>query len=609
MRDIFKKFKSNKDLKISNKMMFIYVIGGFIPLLLLSFYLIGFTRNLIIDQATNEALTNAVRLEERLQDAFKTAVDVSDGVYLDADLKRLVKTQYESPEAVIKDLTEFTTFNEYLRLYDEIDSIRFYVENSSLLDNAQILKTKEKHRTSSWYQTAVELDGKMAFFYRYDEINLVYHMSMVRLIKDSQGIKVGVLVINMNNKLFRKMVNTEPYEIVGALDEDRIFISSDISKEGLSLHENKDIQRLIELESTVNEFRSHQGQFKVIKKKFSASGTENDVTLLTLIPMKTFLGYANQSIRNSTLLISVSVIVALVMVYLLTRKLSDRIEFFRANMHKVAMGDFNASFDNQGNDEIGQLFDDLKLMSSSLESLMNEVYTESQYREQLIIRQKEVEFKMLTSQIDPHFLYNTLETIRMEAIINDQSNIAEIVKKLAFIMRRKLTVSSEEVSLDSELELLKHYLEIQKFRFGDRVSYEIIRECSTEKYKILPLLLQPIVENAFIHGLEKKVGRGEIDIIISEVLDNLNIVIKDNGIGISEELLVELMEKMKKGALSSGESIGMMNVYQRIEIYYGAPYKLEISSEEGFGTTVTFCLPKVAINNQEEDSFVQCNHS
>ena len=208
----------------------------------------------------------------------------------------------------------------------------------------------------------------------------------------------------------------------------------------------------------------------MITNEFITYSSSNHIRLLTIVPIENFIGFANESIINSMVLISISVLVALIMVYFLTRLLSDRIEEFRTNLHKVAMGDFEVNYSTQGRDEIGSLFVDLEIMTKSIKDLITKIYDVGVQKEQLTSRQREVEFKMLTSQIDPHFLYNTLETIRMEAVLNDQMEIAQIVKKLASIMRRKLSVSHDEVSLESELLLLTDYLEIQKFRFRERIS-------------------------------------------------------------------------------------------------------------------------------------------
>lgn len=592
-------FRPMNNLKIANKMMFIYVVGGFIPLLLLSFYLTGYTRSILIDQATKEALINASRIEERLQDIFRITVDVSDGIYLDDQLNQLIDTHYDRAIDVIVDQKQYTKMDDYLRLYPELDSIRLYANNETLLDDSQIIPVKDSHKMTTWYQLALEKDGQISFDYRFDEIKRETLLSMVRLIKDEHGDELGVLVINIKNQTLRKLMGSEPYEVIGILDDSQIFLSTTRDFEGLYLDENRNIQADNQLSNTIRDYSDNTRKYKVITDEFTTHNANNYIRLLTIIPKENFTEFANKSIQNSMVLISISVLVALIMVYLLTRIVSDRIEEFRKNLHKVATGDFEVDYQIQATDEIGSLFADLEIMTKSIQELIHKIYDVGIQKEQLTSRQREVEFKMLTSQIDPHFLYNTLETIRMEAVINDQKDIAQIVKKLAFIMRRKLNVSNEEVSLEAELELLSDYLEIQKFRFRERVSYSITRLCDTEHFKILPLLLQPIVENAFIHGLEKKVGHGNISIIIDESQDFLEISIEDDGFGIDLETLKELKVKMEKDLLTYGDSIGLSNVYQRIRIYYKSPYHLDIKNRDGGGTVVKFYLPKRNTLNTE----------
>jgi len=573
-------------------MLLIYFVGGFIPMLFLSIYFVSTTRSVSLDQVAQEAINNIERLEERIQDTLITAVNISDGIYLDDSLKKIVKTQYASAEDVVEDFINFRTFDEYLRLYDEIDSIRIYVENRTLLNDAQIIKSNEKYRSASWYKKAMEKDGKVAFVYRYDEITLDNHISMVRLIKDSQGINVGVLVINISNVTMKKMLGSEPYDIIGVLDKEWVFISSQLDIEGISAQDNSRIKDYLNMREVISDYKTDDGNFKIISRSFPIQSTANSIQLITLIPEKKFLTQANRSIKNSIVIIVLSLILAISLVTILTRKLSVRLEKFRDKMHKVALGDFDVDFDDLVNDEFTLLIHDLRTMSTSLSNLMAEVFHEGQLREQLTIKQKEVEFKMLASQIDPHFLYNTLETIRMEAIINDQDSIAETVKKLAFIMRRKLSVVTNEVSLESELELLKHYLEIQQFRFGDRISFEIRNSSQEKNYKVLPLLLQPIVENAFVHGLEGSVDQGKITITIDDKFNDLEITIEDNGVGISKKKLEEIRRSIAQDDNDENTSIGIKNVYQRIKLFYGFDYSMEITSRETFGTKVSLTLPK-----------------
>lgn len=260
-------------------------------------------------------------------------------------------------------------------------------------------------------------------------------------------------------------------------------------------------------------------------------------------------------------------------------------------MNKVVNGDLNISNNFKGKDEIGELYEDLNSMITSIKQLIHEVYEERLIKEQLKNRQQEIEFKMLASQINPHFLYNTLETIRMKAHFNGQEEIAEIVKMLGKLMRRNLEVKHSKVSLESELELVRSYLEIQKARFEDRVEYIINVNTDISDCYVLPLLLQPIVENTFVHGFEGKGDKGIIEIDINAYEDKLVISVSDNGSGIDDKKLEEIKQKLEKNECEIEESIGLCNVNGRIKLYYGTEYGLNIESKLNMGTKVSIYLP------------------
>ena len=259
-------------------------------------------------------------------------------------------------------------------------------------------------------------------------------------------------------------------------------------------------------------------------------------------------------------------------------------------MHKAANGDFNIAKKLKGNDEIADLYDNLNVMINSMQQLLVVVYEEQLQKEKLKSRQKEVEFKMLANQINPHFLYNTLETIRMKARCNNELEIEELVKMLAKIMRRNIEVGDTLVSFKSELDLMEYYLKIQQYRFADRIQYKIDVCCDISNYKIIPLIIQPIVENAFVHGLESKEGNGIINVIIDKS-DKLYIYVKDNGVGISNEVMEEIENSLNDYSISDQTHIGLNNVNQRIKLLYGEEYGLCIKSDYLEGTTVTIELP------------------
>lgn len=605
MRQKMQKFlKRINNVKIMKKLMVIYMVGGLIPLLVISIYFSTNTRNILIERATQEAVNNTIRVEERLKEIFRIATNVSDGLYLDKKLENLVQTQYSDPMQVIRDLNNYTLMDDYLRSYVEIESIRFYVQNDTLLDDSQIIKAKESDISSDWYQSAIEKDGRMLFIYKYDEIHMESFMAVVRLVKSSEQEPLGVLVVNMSNRYLGRIIQSEPYQMMMILDNKTIILATDHDQEGKQVHRNSVIGQVLQMNLEVVDTTYNSEETKAIVDIFRTEKTSNDLALITFIPVENLLEEANAFIKNALLIIGISLLLAILMVYFLAKAFSDRINLFRQEMHQVAAGDFALTSKVDGKDELGQLSNDLNIMTQSIQKLIHEAYEVKLQKEQLTSKQREAEFKMLASQINPHFLYNALETIRMKAHINQQKDIAEVVKKLAKIMRRNLSVAQDEVTLDSEIELVQHYLEIQKFRFGEKISFELDIKCPTEKYKILPLLLQPLVENAIIHGIERKIGNGHVIIRFLENDKYLIVSVIDDGMGIDEKKLAAIQYRLEKDIVSKDGSIGLTNVNQRVKIFYGDAYHMAVESVDGRGTIVKLLLPSAKYREEATDVYM-----
>lgn len=208
------------------------------------------------------------------------------------------------------------------------------------------------------------------------------------------------------------------------------------------------------------------------------------------------------------------------------------------------------------------------------------------------------ELEVLQSQINPHFLYNTLETIRMKAVVNHQPEIVELVKMLAKTMRYNIQVTDRLVTLKEELQMVGYYLKIQEYRFGDRIKSELIIDPEVDgKAYILPLTIQPFVENAFVHGLEQKENDGRLTVQVYRKEQEIYIEIKDNGCGMDYYELGRLRKTMRD---ESGDDthIGVRNVSQRIRILYGSKYGVEVDSTKDLGTKVLIHIPYQTENPQ-----------
>lgn len=235
---------------------------------------------------------------------------------------------------------------------------------------------------------------------------------------------------------------------------------------------------------------------------------------------------------------------------------------------------------------LNKLFKSERHLTETLIAANNKLY-ESQ------LAQNKLELQFLRSQINPHFIYNTLEVIRSISIINHNREIAEMVKSLAAILRYSIK-GGESVMLKDELRIIRCYLSIQSIRFGDRFEYSIDVSPEAELLTIPRMCLQPLVENAFVHGLENKLENGKIFISAYINSEELIIVVKDNGAGLSVEKRDELNRMVQssiKDMDSNIEGVGLVNVARRIQIARGNEFGMQIDGAPEAGMSVTFKLP------------------
>jgi two-component system, sensor histidine kinase YesM len=594
MKIIIKLKDRINNLKIRRKLIFSYVIVVLLPVLIVGIYLTSGMRKMVMDKAVNEAYTNADRIQYRLTEVIKIVNDVSDRIYFNERLRNIVRKQYKSTAEAVNVYNDNPIFDEYMRYYKEIASIRFYVDNETMLDDSQFIKTTEDIRKTSWYKEAIEGSGRITWTYRYDEIVRQNYLSLTRVVRYDNVNRLGVLVININEESLRAIIKDEPFNTILSINNGTVVTSND--KES-----GKDISSLVSSEQLLSSRKNYKftqdykkQKSNIIMNSFAVEKSSSSYfQILTIMPIRQITNNANQISFRAFSIIALSLIIAILLIVIFSKTFSDRIIMLRGVMRRVVSGDFNIEEHIAGEDEIGELYEDLHKMMESIKQLINEVYLEKLQKEQLSNKQREVEFKMLASQINPHFLYNTLETIRMKALISGQKELANTVKMLGKIMRRNLEAGQNLVPLQSEIELMKGYLDIQKLRFGDRINYSIQVLADIEHYEVLPLLLQPIVENAFVHGLEGKEGQGIIDIVINEDEDLLVIDVIDNGLGIDEERLNYVYRKINNLSEGSKKSIGLSNVNQRIRLCYGEGYGIKVTSQKGQGTKVSIYLPMV----------------
>ncbi|MDD9268362.1 sensor histidine kinase [Paenibacillus sp. GCM10023248] len=244
--------------------------------------------------------------------------------------------------------------------------------------------------------------------------------------------------------------------------------------------------------------------------------------------------------------------------------------------------------------------DEISIIASSYNKMMTTINELMRKTKLAVQKQKESEIRSLEAQINPHFLYNTLDSINWMAIEKEEHEISRMIKGLAHILRYSISHSNQMVPLAHELEWLEHYLTLQRNRFNDSFQYAVHLHPSVKEVKIYKLLLQPFIENTIIHGFAGKKSGAEIHIRIRLEEENfLSIVMEDNGCGMDESTIRTLMDSGDREHAAAGSGIGIRNVIDRLQLYYGDPARCEIESKVGEGTRIRLMVPVNAAESKD----------
>ncbi|MCR4956247.1 MAG: sensor histidine kinase [Lachnospiraceae bacterium] len=261
-------------------------------------------------------------------------------------------------------------------------------------------------------------------------------------------------------------------------------------------------------------------------------------------------------------------------------------------MDRVSQGDFKARAKVTSKDELATLATGFNSMAANMQGLIDEIKEDEQKLHRMDLR-------LLQEQINPHFLYNTLDTIVWLIEGNEPEQAVEMVVHLSGFFRLVLSKGKEFISIAEEKRHISTYLEIQKMRYGDIMEYEISFDKVIYDYEILKLSLQPIVENALYHGIKYKRSKGYVHITGEKEGDVIHLAVRDNGVGLSEEELKELQSAILKPCNETEKGFGLANVNERIRMYYGSQYGMRIESEKDKGTLVEITIP--AIRHEKEE--------
>jgi len=570
-----------------------------IPVILICFFYVMHIYDSMKRSEMEKVRTSLQKTESEFNDALMVAKSFSDRLYINKKMQSVLLKEYTNIQDVYSAYSELYFLEEYLKNCREIANFRIYVKNETLLDNSFIVKTSQQTYEEPWFKTAVIMKGHPFWQITYDKTSRKRYLSLVRSVwSPSYRQYVGVLVVNMNTDYIQKNMAEQLYETLIYFDDNFLYstvnnLNAKEIKELPNFLKNKDYTENIVYTTINNEKVGIFGEeflpYNSMCIKFK---------ILYMVPLQTLYAQTKSNVIITLFLLGSMIFLSLSVFAIYSHYVKNRVQRIQNGIEKVVANNFEIEKSIGGNDEFESIYRNLYSMSENIKNLIDEVYKQQIEKEHIKAEQNEMSFKMLSSQINPHFLFNTIETIRMKSLAAGDKDVSTMLKLMAQLLRYNLSVKGKPVPLSKEIEAINNYLTIQHMRFGDRISYTINSDFDMSQFEILPLLIQPIVENSFNHGLEDREKGGSIDIQLHLVESNKSqtmiIEVQDNGCGITPEKLVEINNKLNfvsdDSQKNTEASIGIGNVNSRIKLYYKEGSGMDVESIVGQGTKVSIKL-------------------
>lgn len=543
----------------------------------------------------SEQLTDEVQKENQI---LMNQVNRS----VDAYLRSMMKLSDAIYYSVVKntDIADLAISSQLKLLYDNnvdsLENIALFSREGELLKSvpAARLKTDLDVTKENWFQETLKKTENLHFSlphvqYIFDNAEGQYHwvVSVSRAVEITQGAYVsqGVLLLDIRYSSLEQLLNS-----VTLGNEGYVYL---ISNDGKIIYHPKN--QLIDSGRVQENYREaalwkdgiHEENFQG-EKRFVTVKTVGYTgwKLVGITPAK---GISFSGVKTRLFIVFVILLILFLLVlinYYISSRITNPIHELEKSVSELEDGNLEAEISIKGSYEIQHLGRSITTMARQIQVLMRDIVAEHEMK-------RKSEFDTLQSQINPHFLYNTLDIIVWMIENEQKSEAVKVVTALARFFRISLSRGKSIIRVGDELEHVRNYLMIQHMRFKNKFSYTIEADEEVLELASLKLMLQPLVENAIYHGMEFMDGDGEIRIRASKEGSELHFLIEDNGLGMRREQVEHLLTDTSHMPSRRGSGIGVRNVNERIKLYFGESYGLEIDSEPDEGTRIYIHLPAV----------------
>lgn len=529
-----------------------------------------------LEQSSLEVLESA---KSNMNTIINNINNVSKMIISSYDIQTLLSQNQEKDNALKSYINNYLI--QFTNFQSDISSIYIldYEGNKYYSDN-YLYKTLNLNNinNSSWYKELINKNGDYLLKYNCgglineDDRNYISFIRIINNINTQEP--VGIMIINIDeDRFFDLGINPENEFSTKLLIKygDNKFITNPSNAEILSKL-NQEINSSIE-EETITK--------KAEKTNYMISSISVEEIDWSIVSISSYSKLLDQNEYVKYILLYF-VLINFILIFLgsmvISKFITAPINKLCESMNDVGGGRFSLVNIKTYNDEIGQMKNRYNCLIVEIQELMKRIKDNEENKRQ-------IELDLLMSQIKPHFLYNTLDSINSLALSGENKKIYKMIKSLGKFYRVSLNEGNNLISIKEEINTIRNYLIIQEMRYKDLLEVQYNLDDSCNEYKIIKLVLQPLVENSIYHGIRNKEGKGKI--IISTYQDNENIflTVEDNGLGITKEKIEDIYN-------NKGIGVGLRATKERLRIFYGDKYEFIVESKEGIGTKITIQIPK-----------------
>lgn len=582
-------YRKINNIRLSRKLVILYVFCVLLPLIATDSVLLYIVRsNQQIKQF--HAMENAASaMQYSLTNSIEYAAAMARQIYTNEYIERYLNTEYEDVLAYVAAYQDFVKTTLLRGAGMDSMLITMYADNPTIINGGSFSRLSAIEDTG-WYRTFTESgqDTMLYFYYDNEKFPAVESKRRILFLKKldfygrSNGDKILKIELDYGN-IVRSMVKLGYEFPVYVCQGDRVLLAND-GRGGSN--QNFDRFTLKDKVGVSREMTLYNCELQIYILE-----TETDV-----------LKGIRDNIPLVALLLFTNTLLPWKLMKVLNRSLTVRIERLSRVFDNVGDEELSRIDEISGNDEIGRLMENYNRMAVRTNGLIQTVYKNRIREQEMDIARQNAELLALHSQINPHFLFNALESIRMHCILRNEPEIAGMVEKLAVMERQNVDWSEDTVEIGKEMEFVEAYLSLQKYRFGDRLSYKLDVDEGCLNIRIPKLTVVTFVENACIHGIEKKAAPGWIFVRIYKeerkgLYGNVSMEVEDTGNGMDEGERQEMLGLMKNASidrLKEKGRVGIVNACLRLKMVTDNRAEFALESEKGVGTIVQIRIPHEA---------------